>query len=431
MPVRTPRRWQTIPLLAVFAAAAMLSLASCAKKPAPTAEKSEKVSSAKPEVRVVEVQLSAWPQSVRVQGTLMPHEQSVVSTRIAGEVDRVAVDLGSVVKAGELLVALDDKDLAISVNQAESQLAQACATIGIKPDQSEKELDRTKAPPVMLERAALDEATSAVKRAEQLLERKAITTDEFQRTEALLKAAQARYDSSLNSVAAQIALVGVRRAELALAKKQLADTAIIAPYDSVVEQRHVSPGEHVEPGDPIVTLVRADTLRYRAGVPERAAEQIRPGQLVQIRLAGESRPVEVPVARVSPALVQSSRSLWIEADVPNADRKRRTGLFAEADIIVDPNTKAMTVPVAAVTEFAGIEKVWVVRNGEAAEQAIRTGRRNTERVEVLSGLSTGELVIARSRDGLPGAVTVVREESGIGGPRTATSNGQEGTSASD
>ncbi|MGE3313895.1 MAG: efflux RND transporter periplasmic adaptor subunit [Planctomycetaceae bacterium] len=415
---------------ALSALVMLLLVAGCSKSAAPTAENAEPAPKTRPEVRVVEVQLHPWPKSVRVQGTLMPHEQSVVSTRVAGEIERVPVDLGSIVKAGDELVKLDDKEFALGVNQSEAQLAQACASIGITPDKSEKDLDRTKAPPVMLERAALDEATAAVARARQLVERKAITTDEFQRTEALEKAAQARYDSALNSVGAQIALIGVRRAELALAKKQLTDTSIVAPYQGVVELRHVSPGEHVEPGDPIVTIVRADTLRFRAGVPERAAEQIRPGQPVQIHLAGEDKPIDASVSRVSPALVQSSRSLWIEADVPNNDRNRRTGLFAEADIIVDRNTQSMTVPTGSITEFAGIEKVWVVRNGEAAEQPIRTGRRDGERVEVLQGLSIGDLVVARSSEGQSGAVTVVRDSS-ESGPRTATSNGQEESNASE
>lgn len=111
---------------AAFAVAVMLLLVSgCNKGPAPADVKAEKTAQTKPEVKVVEVKLQAWPHSVRVQGTLMPHEQSVVGTRIAGEVDKVLVDLGSVVKAGDPLIALDDKELTLSVSQAEAQLAQA------------------------------------------------------------------------------------------------------------------------------------------------------------------------------------------------------------------------------------------------------------------------------------------------------------------
>jgi len=375
-------------------------------------------------VRVAEVELRAWPQTIRVQGTLLPHEQSVVGTRIAGVVERVQVDLGSKVAQGELLVSLDQVELALSVQQAEAQLTQACAAIGLRPDQSEKELNREEAPPVKLERAVLDEAAAGVERGRQLVARKAMSTEEFQRLEALQKAAEARYQSAINNVGEQIAVVGVRRAALALARQQLADAQIVAPYEGVVEERHVSPGEHVQSGDAIVTLVRADTLRFKAGIPERGAEQVRPGQPLQIHIEGETRPLEAKISRVSPGLTQSSRSLWIEADVPNPEPRRRTGLFAEADITVNPQSEALTVPAGAVTEFAGVEKVWIVRDGQAAERPVRTGRRNAEYVEILDGLTRGDLVIARSEDGQAGAVTAVRDEEG-GGRRTAISHGRD------
>ena len=229
----------------------------------------------------------------------------------------------------------------------------------------------------------------------------------FQRLESIQKAADARHKSALNSVGSLVALVSVRRAELAQAKQQLADAQIVAPYNGMVEERHVSPGEHVEPGSAIVTLVQADTLRYRAGVPERGARQVRAGQSVLIFLDGEDKPLEATVSRVSPALTLSSRALWIEADVPNPEPRRRTGLFAEAEIVVNPRVPALTVPDSAVAPFAGIEKVWTVRDGRASETPVRTGRRREHRIEILKGLSAGDLVVVNSHEGQAGAVTAV------------------------
>ena len=363
---------------------------------------------------MTEVRLETWPETVRVQGNLLGYEQSTVGAKLGGRVDEVPVDLGSVVREGDALVLLDTSELDLLVRQAEAQLLQACAAIGLSPGDSEAELDREQAPPAVLERALLDEAKAAETRGQQLFARRAITDAELETLRAQRQAAEARYRSALNNVGQQIALIGVRRAELAVARQQLADAEVRAPFDGVVERRHVGPGEYGQAGSAVVTLVRVDTLRFRAGVPERSAAEIGPGQTVLIGVQGEPRPIEATVKRVSPAVDPSGRALWIEADVPNRDMRLRTGLFAEADVVTNPSMQALTVPASAVNEFAGIEKVWVVRDGEAQELAVRTRRRDAERVEILDGLSTGDHIVLRADDGQAGPVVAKLEPAGTG-----------------
>jgi membrane fusion protein (multidrug efflux system) len=259
-----------------------------------------------------------------------------------------------------------------------------------------------------LERAQLDEALANFERG-QRLQKGAITESEFARLEALHKMAQARYQSAFNNVGQQIALVGVRRAELALAQQALKDAELVAPFDAVVERRHVSPGEYIQIGQPVVTLVRSDKLRYTAGVPETKADQVQAGQTIEIEVPGAGEPLVAKISRVSPAVTQTSRSLWIEADVLNPQRKLQAGIFAEAEIVVDPDARAIAVPAGAVTEFAGVQKVWVVRDGKAAELPVRIGRREPTRVEILDGLTAGEVIVRNSHEGRVGDVTAVSE----------------------
>jgi RND family efflux transporter MFP subunit len=260
---------------------------------------------------------------------------------------------------------------------------------------------------VRLEKAQLDESLSNFERGKRL--RAAISDTEFARLEALHKMADARYQSALNGVSEQIAMIGVRRAELALATQQLEDATIVAPFDAIVEQRHVNPGEYVQVGQPIVTLVQSDKLRYTAGVPENKSLQVRSGQAIVIDAPGEPRPLEATISRVSPAVTQTSRSLWIEADVPNPSWRLQAGIFAEAEIVVDAQAESLTVPRSAVTEFAGIQKVWLVRDGKAVEQPVRTGRRDADRVEILEGLAVGDTVVSNSGQGRAGSVVAVRD----------------------
>jgi RND family efflux transporter MFP subunit len=151
--------------------------------------------------------------------------------------------------------------------------------------------------------------------------------------------------------------------------------------------------------------VRTDSLRFRAGVPERAAAQVRVGEPLTIALEGAAEPLTVTVSRISPALDLTNRTLMLEADVPNPEGRLHAGLFAEGDIVVDPKAQTLAVPATAVTEFAGVEKVYLVQGGKAEERRVLTGRRQLEWVEILGGLSAGDAVITDAGQGRIGPVT--------------------------
>ncbi|BBO36426.1 efflux RND transporter periplasmic adaptor subunit [Lacipirellula parvula] len=393
----------------VFLAAAATSLAllGCGKAdPAATPSAAKMAPLAPKEVEVVAAQLLPWPRTVTVQGALLADEDAVLGSKLAGRVATVSVDLGSIVKKGDPLVTLDRSELDLQVKLAEAQLQQACAAIGITPKEDETRLDFDDAPPVQLEQALVDEAQAAVNRARALVPTRAITGGEYDTLVAQLRAAKARYNSALNSVSTQVALIGVRRTELSLVKQQVIDSQLIAPFDGVVEARRVSPGEYVSMGQPLIALVRAERLRFTAGVPESQARQIKTGQKVEIQIAGVAEPILTAVTRVSPIVTQTSRAVRIEADVPNPDHALQAGLFAKADVIVDAEAQALALPEAAVTRFAGVEKVWVVADGQAAQKSIRTGRQERGRVEILDGLPAGSEVVANAEQGRTGPVTL-------------------------
>jgi RND family efflux transporter MFP subunit len=282
--------------------------------------------------------------------------------------------------------------------------------VGLTPDDSEEQLNPENSPPVLVERAALEESQKAYVRAERLRQRQVVTEAEFEQIQAQLKSAQARYRSAVNDVHEQIAVIGQRRADLALAEQQLTDATIVAPFDGILQQRQVSPGQSVQVGQALVTLVRVSKLRFTAGVPESAAHLIRQGQTLQIRLAGEAEPVIAQISRVSPAVTLTSRALWIEADVVNPALRWQAGLFAEADIIVDSSAQALTIPSAAIRDFAGVQKVWVVKDGAASEHTVRVGRRDGDRVEVVDGLAAGDEIVSKSAAGKAGPVIAMRSE---------------------
>lgn len=352
-----------------------------------------------------EVRLQTWPETVRVQGSLLADEYAVVGAKVAGRVQTVAFDLGATVERGVPLAVLDQELFVLRVRQAQAAVDQACAKLGLTADQPLESLDPETVPAVIQEKAIWDEARGNLERGEALSSQHVISTEEFQARRALCAVAEAKYRTALNGVNEERALLQMRRAELGVAQQNLADATIHAPFAATVQERHVAPGVYLGVGQPVATLVKVNPLRFRAGVPERQAVRVALGQAVRVFVTGEEQPRTATITRISPALDPASRSLTVEADLENPGGKLRVGLFAEGEIVIDPEAQALVVPVEAIWEFAGVEKVWRVQDGQAAEQPVKTGRRTKTLVEILSGLKPGDVVLARAEEGRAGPVT--------------------------
>jgi len=338
-----------------------------------------------------------WPEGVTVQGMLVGDERVVVGAKVAGRVKEVRVDLGASVRAGDVLAQLEGEDFDLRVQQAQAQVEEIRAKLGLRTGESEKGLDPSKVPNVLQEAAVRNEAKVNLERARELEKKEAISAEELLQRQAAFEVADSRYRTALNEVGGQLALLAVRRAELELARQAQADAIIRAPFNGVVEQRHTARGAYLQVGHPVVSLVRIDPLRFQAGVPERAAIRVRPKQRVRIQVEGRRAWVESEVARISPSVDPANRALLIQADIPNRELSLRAGMFAQAEIVVDPTAQVLAVPAEAITEFAGVEKVWVVRNGRAEARAVETGRRNGAWVEIRANLSEGERVVAKAQ----------------------------------
>eukprot|EP00913_Durusdinium_trenchii_P008997 g8463.t1 len=351
-----------------------------------------------------------WPHIVRSQGSLVADEVAVVGAKVSGRVVKVHVDLGDFVKKDSPLITLDENDFRLQVVQAEAQLAQARSAIGLKPEDSVDKLDPKNSPPVREAKAQWDEARANLARSKGLMARGAITAVQNEQMVAAEGVARARYDSAINSVYEKIALVGVRQAELSLARQRLKDVVIRMPFDGLVQQRQTAPGSYIQVGDAVATVVRANPLRFRGTLPERYARRVKIGQDVTLRVESIDEPISVKITRISPALSRLNRTLLFEATVANASFKLRAGLFGEADVVIDPSAETLVVPASAVQEFAGAGKVWKLIDGKSVEQAVRTGERRDTRVEILEGLKVGDVILVDGSKGRPAKIDATQVE---------------------
>jgi RND family efflux transporter MFP subunit len=327
-----------------------------------------------------------------VTGTLAADEQVMLSMKVTGRLDQLLVDLGSPVARGQVIARLTPTDFELRRRQAEAALQQARARLGLPPDGESDEIDIDTTSVVRQARAALDEARRARDRVATFVKRGISARADLETADAQLQIAEGRYQDALEEVRNRQALLAQRRSELALARQQVDDAVLRSPIDGMVRERHAFAGEYRAAGTPIVTVVRQNPLRLQLAVPERAAAHVRLGQAVLVSVEGDSQSYEGKVARLSPAIVEGTRTLPIEAEVPNGRGRLRPGSFARAEIVTEQST-GLVVPESALVVFAGVEKLLLVQDGKVHERKVRSGRRLDARVEIVDGLTQGEVVI--------------------------------------
>jgi len=396
-------------LLLVGATLLAVSVGACGKDTAPARAAARAKAQEPRPVRVVVAAVGPLPRTVTVTGTLAADEEVVAGFKVAGRVSEIAVDLGSPVRKGQLLARLDPTDFRHRVDQAEAALRQVRAGLGLPRDGSGESVDPEKTALVRESRAVLEEARLNRDRTAQLSEKNLIARSEVDASQARLLVAESRYQAALEEIRNRQELLAERSSGLALARQQLSDTALSAPIDGAVRERRASVGEYLAAGAPVFGLVRVHPLRLRVAVPERDAPSVRIGQAVRVLLEGDPAAHAGRVARLSPSIQEQNRTLIVEAEVANQDGKLRPGSFARAEIVVDADRTAVMVPAGTVVTFAGLEKVFVVKDGKAVEKRIRTGRRSGDRVEILEGIAAGEPVVVDPGNLVGGTpVTVTR-----------------------
>ena len=343
-------------------------------------------------VQVVRVEQTPLDRSVTVTGTLAAEEQVVLSLKVTGRLEEMLVDLGSPVRRGQVVARLTPTDFDLRLRQAVAALQQARARLGLDPDGADDTVDIERTSLVRQATAALDEARRQRDRYATFVERGISARAELESADAQLQIADGRYQDALEEVRNRQAILAQRRSEVALARQQLDDTTLRSPIDGVVRERHAFAGEFRAAGTPVVTVVRQHPLRLQLAVPERASANVQAGQVVHLSVEGDETMYQGRVARLSPAITEGNRTLAIEAEVPNEHGRLRPGMFARAEIVTDQSL-SIVVPQSALVIFAGVEKLLLVKDGVVSEQRVRTGRRLENRVEIVDGVTPGDLVI--------------------------------------
>ena len=242
-------------------------------------------------------------------------------------------------------------------------------------------------------RAALSLAEAEYNRIQKLLDQKVVSQSEFDQRQTQVEAARQQYEASRNGARQQWQSLQAARARVELARKAMADTVVRAPFAGLVAERGVSVGDYVTRGTRVATLVRINPLRLELTVPEQAIAQVQSGANVTLTVDAYPGRTFVGLVRyVSPALKADQRALTVEAIVPNPDAALKPGLFATAEITRAASAPALLAPAMAIRVISGTARVFVVNGDRVEERIVSTGQSVGPLVEIVNGLSAGEIV---------------------------------------
>ena len=303
------------------------------------------------EGRVVPVRMVRLPLSESAVGTIRAVHETSIGSRLLARVVEVKLTAGQQVKAGDVLVRLDDADLQAKLQQAKATVAGA--------------------------EAARTQAANDKQRYATLAESKSISRQEYEKAATALQAAEA------SLLHAQETVKEVQAA--------LAWATIRSPFDGTVIDKKVDVGDMVTPGQMLVTLFDPKRMLLVASVREALTRQLQVGQEIGVQVEGLDKQCSGTVSEIVPEAQSASRAFQVKVTGP-CPSGIYTGMFGRI-LIPLADEDVLVIPRQAVRKVGQLELVEVVEHGQASQRAIRTGRTLGEDVEVLSGLREGEQVV--------------------------------------
>jgi membrane fusion protein (multidrug efflux system) len=340
--------WKNASILGLAAAGAV-TFAACKKKEDGAVAKAPPPPPLKVMTAIAEE--AASPQQLVLTGMVIADQRSEVTADTQGKVLNVMVERGQRVKMGTPVVQLDVRSSALAAREAQANLAGARA----QRELAEQECARTK----------------------QLFDKGAITRSE--------------YDRQTTQCTSALEQVSAAEARTQMMMKTVADGIVRAPFEGVVAQKSVSPGEFVSPGRPLFTLVDDDPLKIELSVPESVVSEVREGQEVElVAVAAPDKRHKAKITRIG-AEIGRSRALIVEATIEPGSTLV-PGMFAEAHVTVG-SVQRPVVPRDAVVRQGKVWHAYAVVKGEIVDHIVQVApAASPDKVAIVQGLDKGDKV---------------------------------------
>ncbi|HET9135562.1 MAG TPA: efflux RND transporter periplasmic adaptor subunit [Candidatus Kapabacteria bacterium] len=345
--------------VAIALLAGVIALQSCSKTDG-AEKKVEEIFT----VKTATVAMSPMAATLRATGTLEGIREALINSETQGRIVAVSVNNGSRVGAGASLVTVDNELKAIAVQQAEAQRLAA--------------------------EAALEKAKLDLNRTTELSKSGASTKSQLEMAELSVKSAEAQ-------------LKGAESAQ-SLAKRQLADASVKAPFGGVVAMRYVNQGELLSPGGKVATVIDDSKMKLKINIGELDLAALKIGDPVVVTVdAIADKTFEGKIITIADK-ADMARSYTVEVELNNNGKELKSGMFARAEIKREADRTVPTIPATAVINNGTRQQVYVVDDkGIAHLKGIKVGVVTPEKAEVTEGLNQSETVVtfgqAQLKDG--------------------------------
>lgn len=311
-----------------------------------------------PVMRVIAIAAQRQPvqEQLSLVGSITANEQIEVKSESEGFVEAIRFMEGQEVKKGELLVTLDETKL----------------------------------------QAALEEAEASLKLSRQT----------FERSKELLSArlvSQQEFDQASSRLAGDEASVSGRR-------RQLKEARVSAPFAGMLGARMISPGQLVNRNTTLTWLVDVDPVKVEFNIPERFLSQVKVGQEIAVGVAAwPGKQFKGKVFFVAPFVEPSTRTVLMKAEIPNAERLLKPGMFASLDLTLQIRADAIVIPEAAISQVldGNVALLMQVKaDNTVAVLKVKIGMRLPGQVEIVEGLKEGEKIVVEGLQKIGPGMTV-------------------------
>jgi len=319
-----------------------------------------------PAERAINIQIQAAEKKalrpfIETIGTLNPYDEVIVSAEADGILKEVRVDEGTVVSKGVGLAVIDDTDYILEVKRSEAALRQAEATLS----NTKLEFQRKGA----------------------LFKEQLVTQQQFDDVSTRLSLAEAELDRL--------------KAALSLTKEKLKKTKVNSPLSGVVKWRKVSAGDYVKNGDDLFVIIQNNPLKLNFTVTEKDVGKVKKGQDVIFTVETfPERKFQGKVNIIYPNLEERTRTLQVEALVPNSDGLLKPSLFAHVILYTGTAKDTIVVPITSLLYEGEKVKVFVVEGDRAKEKEVKLGNKYGEMMETVQGLKESEMVVTVGQQNL-------------------------------
>jgi membrane fusion protein (multidrug efflux system) len=300
-------------------------------------------------------------------GTLKPFEEVIVSSELEGIVKNVRVDEGSFVSRGMRLAEINETDYRLEAIRAEASMRQTKATLA-----------NTK---LEYERKA------------SLYKEELVTKQQFDDISARLTLSEGELDRA--------------KASLSLARERLSKTKIYSPIQGFVREKKVTAGDYVRNGSALMVVIQSNPIKLNFTVPEKDVGKLKIGQDVLFKVDSfPDQEFKGHVRIIYPSLEERTRTLQVEALVPNSDNRLKPGLFAKVTFFTEQARDVIVVPITAILYDNAKVKVFVAEGNVARERVVNIGNKYGEMLEIVEGLKKGETLVVVGQNNLSDGVKI-------------------------